>query len=102
MSSPSTTPRQQYLDWVDDQIEEYKASRTREELLDVAEEAVARLRAHPDGQYALTELLLCDAVDALIFEKLGLPDYRGWRKTCQNDTEERPSEGTPGAFRVAS
>lgn len=102
MSSPSVTPRQQYLDWVDDQIEEYKAALTREELLDVAEEAVTRLRSHPDGQYSLTELLLCDAVDALIFEKLGLPDYRGWKKACRSDTEDRPADGTSSAYRAAS
>lgn len=102
MSSPSATPRQQYLDWVDDQIEEFKAALTREDLLDVAEEAVSRLQSHPDGQYTLTELMLCDAVDALIFEKLNLPDYRGWRRACRNDTEERPPEETTDSLRVAS
>lgn len=102
MTSPSSTPRQQYLDWIDDQIEDYKAALTREELLDVAEEAVARLRSNPAGQYTLTELMLCDAVDALIVEKLQLPDYRAWRRTCQNDTAERPPEGTAGPLRVAS
>lgn len=102
MSSPSLTPRQQYLDWVDEQIEDYKAALTREELLDVAELAIARLRDHPDGQYTLTELMLCDAVDALILEKLNLPNYRSWKKACLKDTDECPSEGTAGEFRAAS
>lgn len=102
MSAPRTAPRQKYLEWVEDQLEEYKTTLTREELMDVAEEAVERLHASPDGQYALTELLLCDAVDALLFERLSLPDFRRWRKSCQTDTSTRPPKGTPAEYRAAS
>jgi hypothetical protein len=101
MTTPRRAPRQAYLEWVEEQIEDYKTTLTHDELLDVAEEAIARLRASPDGQYTLTELLLCNAVDTLIFERLGLPDYRQWRRSCRSDTAERPPEGTSQSLRVA-
>lgn len=97
-----SAPRQHYLAWVEDQIEEYKTTLSHDELLDVAEEAIERLRSDPDGQYALTELLLCDAVDALLFRKLHLPDYKQWRKACRNDTATRPRDGTIAEYRAAS
>jgi len=102
MKSPDLAPRQQYQAWVEDQIEEFKAGLTREELLDLAEEAVDRLFESPDGQYPLTEILLCDAVDHLLFGRLGLPDYRQWRRTCHNDTANRHRQGTPDGARAAS
>jgi len=102
MTAPSAAPRQLYLEWVEDQIEDYKATLTRDELLDIAETAVQRIGSDPAGQYALTELLLCDAVDALLFERLGLPDYKRWRRTCRNDTEPRPPRGTTAEYRAAS
>ena len=101
MTAPRIAPRQQYLEWVEHQLEEYKSTLTRDELLDIAEQAVECLQAGPDGQYALTELLLCDAVDRLLFERLGLPDFRRWRKSCRTDTDGRPPEGTEATFRAA-
>jgi hypothetical protein len=89
------SPRQQYLEWVEDCIEDYKNTLTREELLAIAESAVDDLFDSDDGQYPLTEILLRDAVDTLIFQRLGLPGYRRWLKTCQTDTADRPLEGTP-------
>ncbi len=102
MTAPRAAPRHLYLDWVETQIEDYKATLTRDELLDIAEEAVARIRNDPDGQLALTELLLCDAVDGILFERMGLPDFRTWRRTCQKDTESRPTQRTDSPFRAAS
>jgi hypothetical protein len=81
-----TSPRQRYLDWIEEQIEEHKASLTREELLELADEAVQQLFDTNDGQYPLTEILLCDAVDSLIFRQLRLPNFRSWKKACQIDT----------------
>jgi hypothetical protein len=89
------SPRQQYLDWVEDRIEDHKNALTREELLAIAESAVDQLFDTDDGQYPLTEILLRDAVDALIFRRLGLPGFRRWLKTCHTDTADRPSERTP-------
>lgn len=90
------SPRQRYTDWVQDRIEEHKNSLTREELLSLADRAVSELFDTADAQYPLTEILLRDAVDALIFQKLGLPSYRKWLKTCQTDTPTRPQKGTNG------
>ena len=78
MADAHVPPRQLYLAWVEEQIEEYKARLPREELLRLADQAVQELFAAEDGQYPLTEILLRDAVDALVFRRLGLPSYRAW------------------------
>jgi hypothetical protein len=101
MSNPFTAPRREYQAWVEEQIEEYKSALTREELLDLAEQAVTDLFTSPDGQYPLTEILLCDAVDTLLFRRLNLPDYKHWLKLCRSDTSLRPSSGTHVPFRAA-
>lgn len=80
------SPRQHYLDWIEKQLEEHKASLTREELLQLADEAVQQLFDTQDGQYPLTEILLRDAVDSLISRQLGLPTFRKWRQSYHNDT----------------
>ncbi|HEX6939742.1 MAG TPA: hypothetical protein VF158_10050 [Longimicrobiales bacterium] len=97
MAEPRSSPRQLYLAWVEDQIEEHKAGLHREELLELAEEAVQELFAARDGQYPLTEILLRDAVDTLIRRRLKLPSYRQWLRMCQSDTPRRPPGSTPGA-----
>ena len=89
------TPRQQYQAWVEEQIEEHKAALTRDELLSLADEAVDRLYTSPDGQYPLTEILLRDAVDALLVKRLDLPDFRAWQKARRSDTPRRPRRRTP-------
>ncbi len=94
MTLTPPSPRQEYLDWVEDRIEDYKAGLTREELLSLADRAVDELFDTADGQYPLTEILLRDAVDELIFQHLGLPGYRRWLRTCQSDTVDRPLHGT--------
>jgi hypothetical protein len=96
MARPRRSLKRQYLDWVEERIEDHKAELTREELLSLADEAVQDLFHADDGQYPLTEILLKDAVDALIVRRLGLPSFRVWRKTCQNDTDDRPPEATGG------
>jgi hypothetical protein len=101
MSNPFAVPRRQYQAWVEEQIEEYKTALTRDELLDLAEKAVEGLFTTPDGQYPLTEILLCDAVDALLFRRLNLPDYKQWLKLCRSDTSLRPSGGTTDTMRAA-
>jgi uncharacterized Zn finger protein len=82
------SPRQRYLDWIEGQLEEYKASLTREELLELADEAVQQLFDTQDGQYPLTEILLRDAVDSLISRQLDLPPFRRWLQSYQIDTSE--------------
>jgi hypothetical protein len=98
----SSASRQEYQAWVEEQIEEYKTTLTREELLDLADQAVQQLFHSPDGQYPLTEILLCDVVDAMLFQKLALPDYKQWRRSCRKDTKPRPIKRTPARLRAAS
>ena len=43
MSIPAETPRQRYQAWIEEQLEDYKAGLTRDELLDLAEVAVQQL-----------------------------------------------------------
>lgn len=101
MSKAFTPLRQQYQAWVEEQIEEFKTALTRDELLDLAEQAVEDMFTTPDGQYPLTEILLCDAVDKLLFQRLKLPDYKHWAKACRSDTAGRPASETPGIIRAA-
>lgn len=100
MSSHAETPRQRYQAWVEEQLEECKAGLTRDELLDLAEVAVQQLFDSPDGQYPLTEILLCDAVDRLLLQRLSLPDFRQWQRTCRNDTAKRPIKETQARLRA--
>lgn len=75
-SAPSL--RQLYEEWVEEQIEDYKDSVNRSDLLRLADEVVEELRMSPGGQYQLTEMLLWTAVDRKIFKLLKLPGYRTW------------------------
>ncbi|CAN5666959.1 hypothetical protein BH23GEM6_BH23GEM6_20680 [soil metagenome] len=70
--------RRSYLDWVEAQIESYKESVPRSDLLGLADTVIEELRVDQEGQYQLTELLLCTAVDRKIFRLLRLPGYRSW------------------------
>lgn len=85
LSSPAPPPppssrrsRQAYLEWVEERVEEYKESVPRGELLRFADEAVGELRVTRRGQYQLTEVLLCEAIDRRIFRLLKLPRYGDW------------------------
>lgn len=101
-SAPELSPRQQYIAWIEERVEDFKASLSRDDLLSFAEHAVDDLFGSQDGQYPLTEILLRDAVDALIVRRLGLPSYRQWLRTCHTDTPPRPDSGTvePGEEEV--
>ena len=70
--------RSAYVEWVEEQIEEFKDRIPRSQLLAIADEVIGRMRVNPEGQYQLTEMLLCDAVDRRIFRMLKLPGYRAW------------------------
>ena len=68
----------EYQLYVEQEIENYKESVPRPALLAIGDEAAGRLAAEP--QFALTELLLCEEVDRIIFRRLRLPGYNAWRK----------------------
>lgn len=79
--------RRAYLDWVEEQVEAYKEEVSRSELMRMAEEVIAELRVTERGQYQLTELLLCHAIDRRIARLLKIPGYRSWsakRLAAQN------------------
>jgi hypothetical protein len=80
--------RQAYVEWVEEQIEEFKETVSRADLLRLADEVVEELRVNQEGQYQLTELLLWAAVDRKIFRMLELPGYRAWCATHSSRASE--------------
>ena len=75
---PTRSLKHEYELFVEQEIENYKESVPRSILLGIGDEAVTSLSAAP--QFALTELLLCEEVDRLIFRRLRLPSYDTWRR----------------------
>jgi hypothetical protein len=78
LQQPETSIKQLYVEWIEEQIESYKDSVSRSDLINLAEEIVEELRINRRGQYQLTEVLLCTEVDRKIFQLLGLPSFRQW------------------------
>ena len=77
-SRPSRSLKHEYELYLEREIENYKESVPRTVLLSIGDEAVRALAAQQ--QFALTELLLVDEVDKIIFKRLRLPAYVTWRK----------------------
>lgn len=75
---PARSLKHEYELFVEQEIENYKESVPRSVLLSIGDDAVASLSAEP--QFALTELLLCEEVDRIIFKRLRLPGYDTWRR----------------------
>lgn len=75
---PSRSLKHEYELFVEREIENYKESVPRSVLLSIGDDAVRALAAQQ--QFALTELLLVDEVDKIIFKRLRLPAYATWRK----------------------
>ena len=75
---PTRSLKHEYELFVEQEIENYKESVPRSVLLCIGDDAVASLSSAP--QFALTELLLCDEVDRIIFKRLRLPAYDKWRR----------------------
>lgn len=71
--------RQEYAEFILERIEEFKQQISREELLQIADEAVRELEAGAEEQLLLTEVLMLEHVDRLIIRRLNLPSYRRWR-----------------------
>ena len=70
--------RQEYDEFIEQRIEEYKDTLPRDQLLAIGDEAVAEL--HKTQQLQLTELVLTEQVDAIIRRRLKLPSFRRWRE----------------------
>ena len=77
---PPRSLKQEYEVFMLERIEEYKNTLTREELLEIGDEAVRELDANAAGQYLLTEVLLLEHVDRLIARRLRLPSFPRWRQ----------------------
>ena len=77
-SRPTRSLKHEYELYLEEEIESYKESIPRSALLCIGDEAVASLSERP--QLALTELLLADEVDRIIFRRLRLPAYSTWRR----------------------
>ena len=75
---PSRSLKYEYELYLEREIENYKESVPRTVLLTIGDDAVSALAGQQ--QFALTELLLCDEVDKIIFKRLRLPSYTTWRK----------------------
>ena len=75
---PSRSLKHEYELFVEREIENYKESVPRSVLLSIGDDAVRALAEQQ--QFALTELLLVDEVDKIIFKRLRLPAYTTWRK----------------------
>ncbi len=76
---PQRSLRQEYGEFILERIEEFKQQISREELLQIADEAVRELEAGAEDQLLLTEVLMLEHVDRLIMRRLNLPSYRRWR-----------------------
>ncbi|TMG83992.1 MAG: hypothetical protein E6H78_10905 [Betaproteobacteria bacterium] len=70
--------RYEYELYLEQEIENYKESIPRAAILAIGDEAAARLASEP--QFVLTELLLLEEVDRIIFRRLRLPTYNTWRR----------------------
>ena len=77
-SRPSRSLKHEYELYLEREIENYKESVPRTVLLSIGDDAVRALEAQQ--QFVLTELLLVDEVDKIIFKRLRLPAYETWRK----------------------
>jgi len=70
--------RQEYQEFILQRLEEYKDRLPRDQLLKIGDEAARELATSAQGQYLLTEVLLLEHVDEIIFRRLKLPAFRRW------------------------
>src|SRR3989454_3526928 len=77
---PPRSLKQEYQEFLLQRIEEYKNTLSREELLEIGDEAVRELEESSTGQYLLTEVLLLEHGDRIIARRLRLPSFPRWRQ----------------------
>ncbi|HEX5436561.1 MAG TPA: hypothetical protein VFW98_05360 [Gemmatimonadaceae bacterium] len=70
--------KHEYELYVEQEIEYYKESLPRHAMLRLGDEAVKSLAAQQ--QLALTEVLLCAAVDDIVRSRVRLPSYSTWQR----------------------
>src|SRR5690349_19087700 len=89
---PPRSLKQEYQEFLLQRIEEYKNALTREQLMEIGDEAVRELEESAAGQYLLTEVLLLEHVDRIIIRRLRLPSFPRWR---QKHRALRAAQRTP-------
>ncbi len=72
--------KQQYHEYILQRIESHKNSLSRRELLELGNEAVAEMETAQGDQFLLTEVLLTDWVDRLVYKRLRLQPYSRWAR----------------------
>lgn len=90
--------RRAYIEWVEEQIERYKDSVSRSKLLDLADDVCRELRMSQDGQYQLTEILLCAAIDRRLVKMLNLPSYRAWVAEREGGAHAHAADAAQGSL----
>jgi hypothetical protein len=86
-SRPQRSLRHEYELYVENEIEAYKESLQRSALLKLGDEAVGAMRS--EQQLALTELVVWEEVDRIIFKRLRLVSYETWRRKRLKEQRER-------------
>jgi len=86
-SRPQRSPRHEYELYVENEIEAYKESLPRRAILKLGDEAVGAMCG--EQQLALTELVVWEEVDRIIFKRLRLVSYETWRRKRLKDQRER-------------
>jgi hypothetical protein len=84
---PQRSLRHEYELYVENEIEAYKESLPRSALLKLGDEAVGAMG--DEQQLALTELVVWEEVDRIIFKRLRLVRYETWRRKRLKDQRER-------------
>ncbi len=82
--------KQEYEEFVEREVEDYKDRVSRSAILKIADEAVERL--HEQEQVTLNELVLCDEVDRIITARLRIPSFQAWARKRRKEliTLRRP------------
>jgi hypothetical protein len=70
--------KHEYETHVEQEIENYKYSLSRQAMLRIGDEAVANLLESPQPEFG--EIVLCSEVDRIIRLRLRIPSYSTWRK----------------------
>ncbi|MBM3884408.1 MAG: hypothetical protein FJ361_01005 [Gemmatimonadetes bacterium] len=86
LSSHPQSLRQEYLRYVEREVEDYKSSVSREFLYGIAAEAARTL--DEGAQLGMREVMLADEVDKIIARRLRLPTFVTWRRRRERNASE--------------
>jgi len=84
-SSPRSL-RQEYQQYVEREVEDYKNSVSTTFMYGIAQEAAKALEEAP--QLGIREVMLADEVDRIIAKRLRLPSYETWRRRREKNANE--------------